>query len=114
MSDDLIRRSDAIDEIRKECQALHSLGFIPLATVGGMVDAINHAPTIEPKREEWIPCSERLPEERLIVLVSLAEIYGLPSIGITYFNNGKWEDALYREVTAWMPLPKPYGEREGE
>ena len=46
---DLIKRGDAIDEIRKECQALHILGFIPLATVGDIVDAVNHAPTIEPK-----------------------------------------------------------------
>ena len=39
--EDLIKRSDAISEIRKECQELHKLGFVPLATVSNMVDAIN-------------------------------------------------------------------------
>lgn len=75
-------------------------------------EAMAERHTEEIQRYMWIPCSERLPEERLIVLVSFEEIYGLPSIGITYYNKGKWEDALYREVVAWMPLPKPY--REGE
>ena len=51
---DLIEKEDAIDEIRKESQELHSMNVIPLATVGAMVDAIVRVPVVEPKQGEWI------------------------------------------------------------
>ena len=51
---DLIKREDAIDEIRKESQELHSVNVIPLATVGAMVDAIVRVPAVEPKQGEWM------------------------------------------------------------
>ena len=54
MMEDLIKREDAIDEIRKESQELHSMNVIPLATVGAMVDAIVRVPAVEPKQGEWI------------------------------------------------------------
>ena len=54
MMEDLIKREDAIDEIRKESQELHSMNVIPLATVGSMVDAIVRVPAVEPKQGEWI------------------------------------------------------------
>lgn len=59
----------------------------------------------------WIPCSERLPDNKGYVLVT---DYGETNIGRRFC--GKWwldycGDKM-KDVTAWMPLPEPY--KEGE
>ena len=81
------------------------------------IATILDAPTIEPKRGEWVPCSERLPSEseqdnELGVLVTLGN--GYSGIQFDWVRDGEhWYD-WDGYVIAWMPLPKPYGEREGE
>ena len=64
-------------------------------------------------QQKWIPCSERLPEHRLYVLVTYKYEYGLIDNGITWYSEteNKWNTS--REVIAWMPLPETYRE-EGE
>lgn len=91
---------------------------------------IDLAPTIEPER--WIPCSERLPEEDVEVLISYRYKEGegdtshididITTYGQMYFGGNKvgnhkhWRapfeyfESNY-EVLAWMPLPEPYAER---
>lgn len=56
MSEDLIRRSDAIEVISLWFEQIELNPDI-------LIDGIKALPTIEPKRGEWIPCSERLPNE---------------------------------------------------
>lgn len=84
---------------------------------------------VEPER--WIPCSERLPEERDAgilkklgtnkrsdyVLITV-DVKGerMTSVGCTYDGIWNW-DKKYAfpnyEAIAWMPLPEPYkGEQE--
>lgn len=90
---------------------------------------------------DWIPVSERLPEEYDSIF---AELYGtdkwddtlwrtrskrvlvtieyegsIRSVSLSYITDGKWalekRDKLNKyEVVAWMPLPKPYKEKENE
>ena len=69
-----------------------------------------------PKVSEWIPCSERLPEDTTTKAITLSN--GVVDSG--YFSEGKWwciGDSIRLEVktkgvVAWMPLPEPY--KEGE
>lgn len=71
-------------------------------------------PTIEPERQqgEWVPCSERLPEEgRYLVDVSLSVF----SPQVLNYRNGEWfydgcksMGLEMPTVLAWMPLPEPY------
>jgi hypothetical protein len=65
------------------------------------------------REAQWIPVSERLPEESGRYLCYVKEINDL---GISYFqwncafnkNDNSWSDKLVRmEVTHWQPLPEP-------
>lgn len=76
----------------------------------------------QPRVGEWIPCSERLPEEKEPVLVQWEKYDRHLNITITYLDV-MWLDDAEEEVfetingmpngkvVAWMPLPEPW---EGE
>ena len=73
----------------------------------------------------WIPCSERLPDDGIDVLVWF-EYYRFgnynrlyKTIGISYTYNGKWSGFVNGtsgwtdlRIIAWQPLPQPYKESE--
>lgn len=94
------------------------------------------------EQPQWIPCSERLPEDTRPVIVTWKNtdplsyyqyIVGKHFTGTACYKNGKWywyssttEDMLAEygrydseefdeaiECIAWMPLPEPYKE-EGD
>ena len=65
-----------------------------------------------PSAQQWIPCSERLPEEfkRVLCCTDKEEMF-LACVYI--FDNGYTFDNEERmmwdgDVVAWMPLPEPY------
>lgn len=69
------------------------------------------------KVQEWIPCSERPPEENQGVFLTVETVSGhrdvLPSIA-TYHKGHWWwldNDKLGNNVIAWMPRPEPYHEQ---
>lgn len=67
-------------------------------------------PTIEPE-QRWIPMIERPPEVDVDVLVT-EDTGGMKEVRIdSCWVDGDTESALWYtslNVTAWMPLPKPY------
>ena len=60
----------------------------------------------------WIPCSERLPEERETVLLQDFDGFyelGVCTVkcGIKGFEDGDWWSSANNFI-AWQPLPQPY------
>lgn len=69
-----------------------------------------NAPTIEPKRGEWIPCEERLPDDgiRGITLYSNGKISGGIYLGDRIWDIDFADSDKSTKIVAWMPLPEPY------
>ena len=110
--DDAISRQAAID----------ALGMEPMAYTEyeqGLHDEwIDAKENIEalPSAQRWIPCSERLPEDDVEVLVT-DDSGGVQWLGIDSMLS--YEDGSGRfwissqNPTAWMPLPKPWKGEQG-
>lgn len=61
---------------------------------------------------QWIPCSERLPENAMNVI---AQFSSGTVTELRYAGNGIFEgiyDYSTKVIIAWMPLPEPYREEE--
>ena len=88
-----------------------------------------------PPAQQWIPCSERLPEEDVEVLITYRYKEGegdtshadidITTYGQMYFGGNKvgnhkhWRQPFEYfesnyEVVAWMSLPEPYKEERSE
>lgn len=85
---------------------------IPYVLITDVLNAVYSQPTadvVERKRGEWIPCSERLPDNDDIMLVSCRTKKGVNSVNRAYYADGFWHGSgSMSGVTAWMLLPEPY------
>lgn len=99
--------------------------------VSEIIDLIKNMPTVG----EWIPCSERLPEDydNRFYMCAVENHEEDPPMYCQYeeeYGFGYWNDIYnpetlgfvdtefrtneelgYEKVVAWMPLPEPYTER---
>lgn len=104
------------DELYPDCMSKKGLAITQ--------NQIANAPTIE---SEWIPVSERLPEEGKEVLVWFEYYrYGnyncfYQTYGFCYVVDGKWSHFINGEtgwrkarIIAWIPLPEEYKGVENE
>lgn len=97
MMDDTISRQAALKAVSFDTEAYMAVNMLPSA-------------------QQWIPCSERLPEEGKEVLIS-TKCYSL-YLGVLEFVDDlvRWYDTQeyieLKGVTAWMPLPEPYKQEE--
>lgn len=133
---DLISRAKALNIIKDELtyQEKHATPGEDIDTgiICGLRQAAEIVKRIEPSAEktgEWIPVTERLPEEDKEVLISYRYKEGegdtshadidITTYGQMYFggnkvgNNKHWRAPFEYfhsnyEVIAWMPLPEPY------
>lgn len=63
----------------------------------------------QPKTGEWIPVSERLPRESVMMLVTyLDEENGETYTGTAFLANGFWQPDTCDKVIAWQEQPDPY------
>ena len=116
---DLISRQAAI-------VAINSLHEKPNAWLDSAVDAVITLPSAQ-QEQRWIPCSEETgegyPKEDGLYYVT-EQNYGFDLDAdhkqrlthTSHFRNGDFTDRFYAEnnsnITAWMPLPEPYGGKE--
>lgn len=70
-------------------------------------DAIEDFVTLMPTINQWIPVTERLPEEEGNYFTTQIDENGKKISRVAYYEN-EW--FTRSEVTAWMPLPEPYEE----
>lgn len=73
-----------------------------------ILDSLEEFINSQPPADQWIPCSERLPEERQKVLVTLETFTGVRFVRMDWIKDGNWWLWNSDNVTAWMPLPEPY------
>ena len=80
-------------------------------------EIIKNEPTVDiDDVPQWIPCSERLPKMKEIVLITndKGHVRCGQYSGVGFFskNDGRphwnWKGNTLETVVAWMPLPKPY------
>lgn len=98
-------------KVKTECNPYGkpTIGFDDGKKVLELIDA---TPTIE-SAPKWIPCSERLPEPLINVIVC-TDIKTVTLAWLMYDNwyfadtgNGHIEQWGMSDVTHWMPLPEP-------
>ena len=101
--DDLIRRQDAIEILGTQCNRDYG------KVCGKDCECIEYMALRDmPSAQQWIPCSERLPDQNGKYLV----VGRQKAINILKFDGGRWYGKW--GVVAWMSLPKPYkGENNG-
>ena len=108
MSKDTIYREDAIEVLAINAPFMSDEAYLK------SYDALKSIPSADRPKGEWIPCSERLPEEETECLVT--DSYG----GIRHCVKDKcgnnefatYEEYMHIDAIAWMPLPKAYEESE--
>lgn len=95
-----------IDEYKElDMQGMHSLKWCAMMEALELVES-------QPKVGEWIPCSERLPEEARAIEVTMYD--GNRAIGHFYKRLETWFDSINGgaiDVIAWKEPSEPW---EGE
>lgn len=73
-------------------------------------ETILNLPSAQPE-QQWMPCSEKLPEEDGLYLVTTSK--GQVQAHV-FSHNGNSEEYWMRCNKAWMPMPEAYGGQEDE
>ena len=82
--------------------------FLDMEKLGGAIEAtLKMAITAlrEQEQREWISVSERLPEDKELVLVTAKNCNPFTCWYNAPFR--KWACSGWIEITHWMPLPEP-------
>jgi len=118
MSDDLIKRSTAIRALNREKSDWNCDYNVP---IDNCIKRLNKVKSAD-KPQEWIPCSERVPNEYATVLVTweyagkfyTATAFRKTKNAVTYWASDGQPNYTPLNVVAWMPLPKPWKGAEDE
>ena len=117
---DLISRADAIDAVAEEwlSEASAESPYVNEDDIGAYRTLAENLFKDVPSAEaNWIPVSERLPDNKTYVLTTIQvggrqphARSGFYHDGFFHNDNGDTWRATDKEVIAWMPMPEPYRE----
>lgn len=116
MKDDAISRQAAIRWVKTECNP-YGKPTLDYESGKHVMKHLEQMPSSQPE-QQWIPCSERLPEHGGRYLISVLDGTNRRTTVAPYLPRCKaWTMTgrmAYWKVIAWMPLPEPYREEDGE
>ena len=108
--EDAISRETVIETL-KACDCLH------IFELKEIIPKVKKIPSVKPSRQ-WIPVSERLPEENGRYYVTRHDyVTQTDFIDILWYEKGIWwnrQSTGDYAVIAWMPLPESYKEMESD
>ena len=112
-------RKEAIQHIIRHMVA-HNIGNYPHIKIGEALSLAIEA--LQEQERNWIPVTERLPEEGYGVLATVNGKHNnttfIDALEIAEYDSDEgwiiegYLDWINPDVTAWMPLPEPYKESE--
>lgn len=103
MDNDLISRSELLGKFT----AMLIFSSDRVVLIENVIEQIQNAPTVEERPQgEWIPVSERLPEQNGYYITTCRDICEnrVHTVGFDGVRK-KWGRG---GVIAWQPLPEPY------
>lgn len=115
---DLINRESLLQQCSDYCKAnckyteVEQEVMCRACRTGDIIEFIEEASS----QNQWIPCSERLPEEGKPVLITIKWQKGEPTVEKSIRGDYNFWGGFGRniDVIAWQPLPEPYKESEEE
>ena len=113
MSDDLISRQDAIDEIEERKNANGYRNVAVISELNRLEGYIMRLPSAQPERKkvEWIPIKIAKPPKAGQYLVTKQQKTGACQIATAHYNPSfdEWSgNGNFKKILAWQPLPSPY------
>ena len=109
--DDLISRQAVLEATST---TLKITGKENAETVYGYIKKLCDDIKALPSAQQWIPCSERLPEKDGTYFVSGVWENGDAEVGQLQYiaDEHRFSNVIYFNAMAWMPLPEPYKKEE--
>ena len=101
----MINRQKLIEDIEKEFDGVCVYDVSGSQAASDFIEIVYR----QPSADQWIPCSERLPEDINNVLITT--VGGHVQIGWYDYRYEIWYSHItnfIQKVTSWMPLPEPY------
>lgn len=115
--DDVIYRQPILDSYNRICESCgedkkYGGAICRSCYLDDAISIVEDAPSAQ----QWIPCSERLPEEDGTYFVSGVWENGDVEVGqLEYIaDEHRFSNVIYFNVDAWMPLPEPYRKEAAE
>lgn len=104
----LIEKLNRLESIVADYRSDVRQGYLNL--ICEIKDFVNEQPRVN----QWIPCSERLPKEHGWYLVQYSkELLGGLIIEVVGYDERGFLGSI-SDVIAWIPLPEPYQEEKDE
>ena len=101
MASDLISRKALLEAMDKEETEMEEVMCIPSWATAK--HCIKDLPTVD----RWIPCSERLPKEEGMYLIT-SNLFGSLEVQYVFYSENVQMFVCNGTPVAWMPLPSPY------